>query len=53
MFELYGYTGEGKDLMATFETREELVRYMEENELFSDYEDGYFGLCPDGEEINL
>ncbi len=53
MYELYEYDWQGEDLYMTFETREEMVQYMTEHELYSEYEDGYFGRCPDGEEIAL
>ena len=53
MYELYEYTGEGEFLYMTFETREEMIQYMIANECYAEYEDGYFGRCPDGEEITL
>lgn len=53
MYELYEYDGEGEQIIETFETREAMVQYMTEYELYAEYEDGYFGRCPDGEEITL
>lgn len=53
MYELYEYDGEGEYLLGEFGTREELERYMIGHELYADYEGGYFGRCPDGEEITL
>ena len=53
MYDLYEYDGEGEWLVESFITREELMQYMEDHECYAEYEDGFFGRCPDGEEITL
>ena len=53
MFELYEYDGFGETLYMTFDSREDMVAYMEYNELYAEYEEGFFGRCPDGDEITL